>query len=32
MSFDEEWAGLKTEALARRSTGMQLNQLGGVFK
>lgn len=27
MSFDEEWASLKSEALARRSSGMQLNQL-----
>ncbi|MCA1272543.1 hypothetical protein ACIPQH_22330 [Streptomyces rubiginosohelvolus] len=27
MSFDEEWANLKAEALARQSAGMQLNQL-----
>ncbi|MER5846859.1 hypothetical protein ABT126_07260 [Streptomyces sp. NPDC002012] len=27
MSFDEEWASLKSEALARRATGMRLNQL-----
>ncbi|MFJ8821657.1 hypothetical protein ACIREE_07725 [Streptomyces sp. NPDC102467] len=27
MSFDEEWAQLKADALERRSTGMQLNQL-----
>ncbi|MFE4450900.1 hypothetical protein [Streptomyces sp. NPDC056796] len=27
MSFDEEWAGLKAEALERRATGMRLNQL-----
>ncbi|WP_405811931.1 hypothetical protein OG524_28720 [Streptomyces sp. NBC_01520] len=27
MSFDEEWAGLKAEAQARRATGMRLNQL-----
>lgn len=34
MTFDEEWAELKAEALARRSANMQLNQLpldsGGV--
>ncbi|WP_338697308.1 hypothetical protein V2W30_16370 [Streptomyces sp. Q6] len=27
MSFDEEWARLKADALERRSTGMRLNQL-----
>ncbi|WP_371642580.1 hypothetical protein [Streptomyces mirabilis] len=27
MSFDEEWAQLKADALARRSTGMQIDQL-----
>ncbi|MEV5613485.1 hypothetical protein [Streptomyces sp. NPDC052225] len=27
MSFDEEWAQLKADALQRRATGMRLNQL-----
>ena len=27
MSFDEEWAQLKADALARRSTGTQIDQL-----
>ncbi|MFI1468894.1 hypothetical protein [Streptomyces wuyuanensis] len=27
MSFDEEWAQLKADALARQQTGMQINQL-----
>ncbi|MEU7330679.1 hypothetical protein [Streptomyces parvus] len=27
MSFDDEWADLKAEALARQSAGTQLNQL-----
>nr|WP_243766427.1 hypothetical protein [Streptomyces sp. GC420] len=27
MSFDEEWAALKAEALARQSTAMRLNQV-----
>ncbi|MGW3309135.1 hypothetical protein ACWDG9_21415 [Streptomyces sp. NPDC001073] len=27
MSFDEEWAQLKADALARRPTGMQIDQL-----
>ncbi|MEU8946470.1 hypothetical protein [Streptomyces sp. NPDC048489] len=27
MSFDEEWARLKADALARRSAGMRIDQL-----
>jgi hypothetical protein len=27
MSFEEEWAGLKADALARQSTAMRLNQV-----